>query len=382
MGTTNIEGGGSVLEVLNLADLLDVTATTGTGTTSVLSTSPTFTTSIITPLVQGSAAAAGTLTLTATSNTTAGPIIFNGKPALEFARFLATGQLCINSVTAVGTELLYVHRTSSGEVARFDSTSDADFTIKTALATGYASCNFHNNLDYRAALTLYGSTHATYPNVLTLSTVAGSAGKFCIGTSPGYGYLMFTDDFTKTRYDAADIVDFRSDANAYRYFIVQNATNGTASRVEAIVISDVAYVSFGATASTFTPVAGYVSSQQKASFVSGYGGNVFIIAAIGTQPMEFWTGASGSGSAKMTLLTGGALCISAAAAIGTELLYVAGAIRGTGTAWLGCPAAAPADATLTASQVTWSVNESTHNLTFKVKYADGTTVKSGTVALT
>lgn len=47
----------------------------------------------------------------------------------------------------------------------------------------------------------------------------------------------------------------------------------------------------------------------------------------------------------------------------------------------GCPAAASADGDLIASQFSASVNEAGNLLTFKVKYADGTTVKSGTVAL-
>jgi len=46
------------------------------------------------------------------------------------------------------------------------------------------------------------------------------------------------------------------------------------------------------------------------------------------------------------------------------------------------PATAPADSVLSSGQFTVWVNESTNELTFKVKYSDGTTVKSGTVALT
>lgn len=42
---------------------------------------------------------------------------------------------------------------------------------------------------------------------------------------------------------------------------------------------------------------------------------------------------------------------------------------------------APADADVATSSVVAWVDETANELTFKVKYADGTTVKSGTVAL-
>jgi len=48
---------------------------------------------------------------------------------------------------------------------------------------------------------------------------------------------------------------------------------------------------------------------------------------------------------------------------------------------LGGPATAPADADLVASQISFWINEATGMLGFKVKYADGTTVKNGTVVV-
>jgi hypothetical protein len=54
---------------------------------------------------------------------------------------------------------------------------------------------------------------------------------------------------------------------------------------------------------------------------------------------------------------------------------------GTKRLFAGCPTTAPASGDLVASQVSFSVNEAGNLLTVTVKYADGTTVKSGTVAL-
>ena len=47
----------------------------------------------------------------------------------------------------------------------------------------------------------------------------------------------------------------------------------------------------------------------------------------------------------------------------------------------GVPTTAAADADLIASQVTFYLNEAANTLTIKVKYSDGSTVKTGTVAL-
>jgi hypothetical protein len=54
---------------------------------------------------------------------------------------------------------------------------------------------------------------------------------------------------------------------------------------------------------------------------------------------------------------------------------------GPARAFLGCPTTAPASGDLIASQTSFSVNEAGNLFTVTVKYADGTTVKSGTVAL-
>ena len=56
-------------------------------------------------------------------------------------------------------------------------------------------------------------------------------------------------------------------------------------------------------------------------------------------------------------------------------------LDGSGNAFLTAPAAAAADGLLATSSVHFWVNEATNALTFKVKYSNGTTVKSGTVAL-
>jgi hypothetical protein len=53
----------------------------------------------------------------------------------------------------------------------------------------------------------------------------------------------------------------------------------------------------------------------------------------------------------------------------------------TGLTILGVVAAAPADGDLAAGQCAVWVDESGNNLNFKVKYSDGITIKSGSIAL-
>ena len=90
----------------------------GIGVAPAYSSSPTITTSITTPILIGSTAASGTLTLRATSNATNGAIIFQSDPTTETMRMLSTGQLCIGNDDDSGTGgLVYVEKNQNGETA-------------------------------------------------------------------------------------------------------------------------------------------------------------------------------------------------------------------------------------------------------------------------
>jgi len=77
-GTTTITSGTNTRVLYNNNGVVGEYAVTGTGTTAVLSTSPTFTTDITTPLIYGSAAGGGNLVLESTSNATKGRILLQG----------------------------------------------------------------------------------------------------------------------------------------------------------------------------------------------------------------------------------------------------------------------------------------------------------------
>jgi hypothetical protein len=76
VGTTTITSGTNTRVLYNNNGVVGEYAVTGTGTTAVLSTSPTFTTDITTPLVYGGTGSGGTLTLQSTTNATKGKILF------------------------------------------------------------------------------------------------------------------------------------------------------------------------------------------------------------------------------------------------------------------------------------------------------------------
>lgn len=102
VGTTAITNGTSTNILYNNAGVLGEYTVTGTGTTAVLSTSPTFTTSIIDPLVIGGTDTTSTLTLRSTSGvgTTGADIIFQtgNNGATEAMRVLNSGNILISTV--------------------------------------------------------------------------------------------------------------------------------------------------------------------------------------------------------------------------------------------------------------------------------------------
>jgi hypothetical protein len=75
-GTTTITSGANTRVLYNNNGVVGEYAVTGTGTTAVLSTSPTFTTNITSPIIYGSSTSGGTITIDSTTNATKGNIIF------------------------------------------------------------------------------------------------------------------------------------------------------------------------------------------------------------------------------------------------------------------------------------------------------------------
>lgn len=108
VGTTTISGGTNTRILYDNSGVLGEYTVTGTGTTAVLSTSPTFTTSIITPLIVGGTGTTGTqLTIQTTSgNGTTDQMLFKGgnNGATTFATLKANSlDLGTSAVLGTGT---------------------------------------------------------------------------------------------------------------------------------------------------------------------------------------------------------------------------------------------------------------------------------------
>jgi len=108
IGTTAITGGTNTKVLYNNAGVVGEYAVTGTGTTAVLSTSPTFTTDITTPKIYGSAASGGTLTLQSTTHATKGTINFGTSGYDEVNNRLGIG-------TAAPSNKIHISSTTAGD---------------------------------------------------------------------------------------------------------------------------------------------------------------------------------------------------------------------------------------------------------------------------
>lgn len=131
IGTTAITGGTTTRILYNSAGVVGEYAVTGTGTTAVLSTTPTFTTSLITPIAYGSTAANGSLSLIASSNGTlttsrvnflASSTIFMDEATSSMSmtgsvsRLFVSGQLS-DLTGSAAKYLVYFHNSGGGAVS-------------------------------------------------------------------------------------------------------------------------------------------------------------------------------------------------------------------------------------------------------------------------
>jgi len=107
VGTSAITGGTNTRILYNNNGVLGEYSVTGTGTTAVLSTSPTFTTSIFSPIVYGGAGSGGTIQIDSTSHGTKGTITFGTSSSSNKHLFYCTsntGSILIAPMSGAGTQ--------------------------------------------------------------------------------------------------------------------------------------------------------------------------------------------------------------------------------------------------------------------------------------
>ena len=159
VGTSAITGGTNTRILYNNSGVLGEYSVTGTGTTAVLSTSPTFTTDITTPLIYGGSASGGNLTIQSTSNATKGTI-FHGATTTDTKHvfYVGTGASAIQLRSLVGTlsqSAIYL-----GVAPGSETSANYAFNWDGSLALN--SQGTTNAIDFRqggsSRFTIYGAT--------------------------------------------------------------------------------------------------------------------------------------------------------------------------------------------------------------------------------
>ena len=148
-------------------------------------------TSVISPIIQGSTAASGTLTLRATSNATDGAIIFQSDSTTERARILSTGELILGASTLISSEKFSVQaNANSGTEQRIRNTTSGTAAYASQIITGSGGslALYH----FSAAYTSSGI------NVASTSVLVGTdTGGMNIGTSGAYQFSIWTNNTKK-----------------------------------------------------------------------------------------------------------------------------------------------------------------------------------------
>jgi hypothetical protein len=136
----------------NSSSQLIAASTTGSGTTAVLGTSPTFTTSITSPVVYGGSAAGSTLTLDGTSN---------GSPSNAYVLLNPSGQGNVGIGTLSPQEALEVISSQ---------TATNVMLLQNTNSNGYSGIDLYNSSSTLGGSLYYANSGAVNPNAVTLAS--------------------------------------------------------------------------------------------------------------------------------------------------------------------------------------------------------------------
>jgi len=209
-------------------------APTGTGS-AVLSTSPAFGTDITTPLIYGSSASGGNLTIQSTSNATKGKI-FHGATTTDTKHvfYVGTGVSAVQIRSLVGTlsqSAIYLGVAPGSETS-------ANYAFNWSGALNLNSQGVTNGIDFQqgsqSRMTLYGaSTNGTNPRWLinfpqqTGLTASTESNDFLIN-SKTQTYLAGTQTMLRGLYYKTQSIAFASGLNAVTTYYTAYFESGTA----------------------------------------------------------------------------------------------------------------------------------------------------------
>lgn len=291
--------GAAMVEALTIDEAQAVTI----NNTLLVSTTASVTTSLTTPIVIGSTAASGTLTLRATSSATDGAIIFQSDPTTEKMRMLATGELIVGGTAALVGEVFSVQRNQNAVTS---SLVNNNSTGTTAFARHFIG----NGTAY---LTMQMSGTTITENVLGTNfylrnqgaVVTGGTGGLLLGATNAAGEFIFVTGglVERMRLSAAGNLGIGITAPTAKLHVVQTATaTGT---LKSVIIT-------GALNTNQT------LSTEISNVTITNAGRQWATGAIATQREVVITAPTYSFVGASTITTGATLAISGAPIAGTN----------------------------------------------------------------
>jgi hypothetical protein len=199
IGTTTITSGTNTRILYNNSGVVGEYSVTGTGTTAVLSTSPTFTTSLLSPIVYGGSSSGGNLTIQSTSNGTKGKIFFGATSYVDEAntKNYLTGTTDVGG-TAYGDASVILslnNQTGAGTILGAYTSGAARFSIdqngNTKQENGSLIGSASGTRDASSILEVRGTTGGVLMPRMT-ATQASAIG------SPADGLIVYVTDTNGT----------------------------------------------------------------------------------------------------------------------------------------------------------------------------------------
>lgn len=273
------------------------TGATGTvligGTDPSYSSSPIISTSVTTPILIGSTAASGTLTLRATSNATDGAIIFESDPTTERARILSTGEFIVGSSTLIGTEFVSFQKSQNAG-------TDLQIKNNTNGTGAYARIIATNSAGVGIAIGITSPTYTTsgihVANTAVINTSASNG--MNIGTSSNTEFAVYTNNTKRIRLKATGELSIGSSFVTTEYFnvfvnqnastqaIITNETSGTAASALLYMRTLTSNFLIQAFSAGFT-TSGIKEASSGALYLTS--GNSLNIGTNNSAPTTFWT---------------------------------------------------------------------------------------------
>ena len=303
----------TIFQIFNASAVEKLSYNVATAVLSVTGTA-TITTSLTTPIVIGSTAASGTLTLRATSSATDGAIIFQSDPTTETGRILSTGELVWGATTVVSGEFVSIQKSqNAGTLLRIKNA-----TSGTAASAGIGITNSANLsigfISYSAGFTTSGMAVADMAS-LTVNTALGlnvgstSATPVAFWTNNTQrGVILSTGELIwgATSLISSEKLSIQANANSATEIRIRNTTSGTAAYSGITITGGASSLGLYHLSAAFTTLNMNVAST---SIIKGFDTGGMNIGNFSNAQLSFWT----NNAKKISIPAAGGLVVGIAA---------------------------------------------------------------------